>query len=107
MAWPGNFPWREVPAYLAVQFAGAFAGVATASPDVECGSLPPTHVRHGAAQLWSEAVATSGFCLWIWGCSRFRPAPPLVRWSLHHRLLLVHGIDCFGKPAVTLAPFLQ
>jgi glycerol uptake facilitator-like aquaporin len=30
MAWAGNFPWREVPAYLAAQSAGAFAGVATA-----------------------------------------------------------------------------
>src|SRR5260221_2575812 len=69
----GGLPWREVPAYLAAQIAGAFAGVAMAH--VMFG-LPvffaSQHVRRGPAQLLSEFVATFGLLAVIWGCSRRR-----------------------------------
>jgi glycerol uptake facilitator-like aquaporin len=48
MAWARQLPWREVPAYLAAQFAGAFAGVASAH--LMFGMqlfLASTHARHG------------------------------------------------------------
>jgi len=75
MALAGNLPWREVPAYLAAQFAGAFAGVGAAH--LMFGMrlfFASTHARHGSAQLWSEAVATFGLLFVIRGCSRLRPS---------------------------------
>jgi glycerol uptake facilitator-like aquaporin len=74
LAATGKLSWRDVPSYLAAQFAGAFAGVASAHLMF---GMPlffaSTHARHGASQLWSEAVATFGLLFVIWGCSRFRP----------------------------------
>ncbi|MGC1963745.1 MAG: aquaporin, partial [Candidatus Sulfotelmatobacter sp.] len=61
MSATGDLPWREAPLYLASQILGAFAGVASAHLMF---GLPlffaSSHYRHGAAQLWSEAVATFG-----------------------------------------------
>jgi len=105
MAWAGNFPWREVPAYLAAQFAGAFAGVATAH--LMFGMrlfFASTHVRHGAAQLWSEAVATFGLLFVIWGCSRFRPAA--TAYAVGAYITAAYWFTAstsFANPAVTLA----
>src|SRR6266404_5086941 len=105
MAWAGNFPWREVPAYLAAQFAGAFAGVATAH--LMFGMrlfFTSTHVRHGAAQLWSEAVATFGLLFVIWGCSRFRPAA--TAYAIGAYITAAYWFTAstsFANPAVTLA----
>jgi glycerol uptake facilitator-like aquaporin len=104
MAWAGNFPWREVPAYLAAQFAGAFAGVATAH--LMFGMrlfFASTHVRHGAAQLWSEAVATFGLLFVIWGCSRFRPATAYAIGAYITAAYWFTASTCFANPAVTLA----
>src|SRR5206468_6578859 len=55
----GGLPWRDAPAYIAVQIAGAFAGVAAAHVMFE---LPlffaSRHARQGPAQMFSEFVAT-------------------------------------------------
>jgi glycerol uptake facilitator-like aquaporin len=105
MAWAGNFPWRDVPAYLAAQFAGAFAGVATAH--LMFGMrlfFASTHARHGAAQLWSEAVATFGLLFVIWGCSRFRPAA--TAYAIGAYITAAYWFTAstsFANPAVTLA----
>jgi glycerol uptake facilitator-like aquaporin len=105
MAWAGNFPCREVPAYLAAQFAGAFAGVATAH--LMFGMrlfFAATHARHGAAQLWSEAVATFGLLFVIWGCSRFRPAA--TAYAIGAYITAAYWFTAstsFANPAVTLA----
>jgi len=72
-AWQGGLPWREVPAYCALQLGGAFAGVAAAHGMFEVPVFSAsTHVRSGAAQVFSEFVATFGLLAVIWGCSRFR-----------------------------------
>jgi glycerol uptake facilitator-like aquaporin len=69
----GGVAWTDVPAYLAAQIAGAFAGVATAHAMFE---LPvyvaSKHARTGAAQAFSEFVATFGLLAVIWGCARLR-----------------------------------
>jgi glycerol uptake facilitator-like aquaporin len=74
MALVGNLPWREASTYLAAQFAGAFAAVATArlmfAKPLFFACL---HPRRGAAQLGSEMVATFGLLLVICSCARFRP----------------------------------
>src|ERR1700686_5516106 len=79
LALEGSIVWREVTGYLAGQFVGVFAGVA--SVHLMFG-LPiffaSNHARHGGSQLWSEFVATFGLLSVILGCLRFRPAAVAV-----------------------------
>jgi glycerol uptake facilitator-like aquaporin len=105
MCLTGEMPWREAPVYLASQIAGAFAGVATAHLMF---GLPlffaSNHTRHGAAQLWSEAVATFGLIFVIWGCSRFRPAA--TAYAVGAYITAAYWFTAstsFANPAVTLA----
>jgi glycerol uptake facilitator-like aquaporin len=101
MAWAGNFPWREVPAYLTAQSAGvATAHLMFGMPLF----FASTRVRHGAAQLWSEAVATFGLLFVIWGCSRFRPAA--TAYAVGAYITAAYWFTAstsFANPAVTLA----
>jgi glycerol uptake facilitator-like aquaporin len=63
-----------------------------------------THPRHGAAQLWSEAVATFGLILVIWGCSRFRPSA--AAYAVGAYITSAYWFTAstsFANPAVTLA----
>ena len=53
-----------------------------------------TTVRSGPGQWLAEAVATFGLLLTIFGCVARAPAASAVRGrALHHRGLLVHGLD--------------
>ena len=71
----GNHPGREVLPYIAIQVAGAFAGVAAAHGMFgEPLFFASEHARTGAAQWWSECVATFGLIAVIIACSRSRPA---------------------------------
>ena len=57
----GDLDWHEVPAYLAAQIGGGFAGVAAAH--AMFGKplfFSSQHARAGGAQLWSEFIATFG-----------------------------------------------
>src|SRR2546429_7185787 len=71
----GGTPWKEVPAYIMAQIAGAVCGTAVAN--VMFG-LPvffaSRHARVGAAQLFSEFVATFGLLAVILSCARRRSA---------------------------------
>lgn len=69
-AWQKNLPASEVVPYITVQIVGAFAGVAAAHLmfDVPV-FVAPEHVHTGAAQWWSEFVATFGLVAVI---TRFR-----------------------------------
>ena len=105
MAVAGSLPWREAPVYLAAQFAGAFAGVASAHLMF---GMPlffaSIHPRHGAAQWWSEAVATFGLLFVIWGGSRFRPSA--TAYSVGAYITAAYWFTAstsFANPAVTLA----
>src|SRR6187401_1397110 len=69
----GGIRWREVPAYISAQIAGAVAGVWIAH--VMFGErllMLSLHVRSGSAQMVSEFVATFGLLSVIWGCARRR-----------------------------------
>ena len=60
-AWQKNVPSREVLPYIAVQVAGAFAGVAAAHGMFgEALFFASEHARTGPSQWWSEFVATFG-----------------------------------------------
>jgi glycerol uptake facilitator-like aquaporin len=57
----GGLPWREVPGYIVAQILGAFAGVAAAHLMFgEPLFFASQHARTGAAQWWSEFIATFG-----------------------------------------------
>ena len=100
-----GLPWRDVPAYLLAQISGAFAGVAAAHLMF---GLPlfsvSSHARHGAAQLWSEIVATFGLLFVIWGCTRFRPSATAIAVGAYITAAYwFTSSTSFANPAVTLA----
>jgi glycerol uptake facilitator-like aquaporin len=100
-----GLPWRDVPAYVAAQVSGAFAGVAAAN--IMFG-LPiffaSHHARHGGAQVFSEFIATFGLLSVIWGCSRVRSY--LVAFAVAAYIsaaIWFTPSTSFANPAVTLA----
>jgi glycerol uptake facilitator-like aquaporin len=102
----GGLPWREVPAYIAAQVAGAFAGVAIAHVMFKQPALFFTsqHRRDGIAQLASEFVATFGLLAVIWGSVRRRPG--LVPFAVGAYVTAAYWFTSstsFANPAVTLA----
>jgi glycerol uptake facilitator-like aquaporin len=101
----GELPWREVPAYVAAQIAGAFAGVGVAHVMfTKPVFFLSTHQRSGVAQLVSEFVATFGLMAVIWGCARRRSAA--VPFAVGAYIMAAYWFTSstsFANPAVTLA----
>jgi len=97
--------WRETPAYITAQIAGAFAGVATAHLMFGFRLFTSsTHVRTGPAQIFSEFIATFGLLSVIWGCARNRPtAVPLAVGAYITAAYWFTASTSFANPAVTLA----
>lgn len=104
-AWQGGLAWRDVPPYLAAQFAGAFAGVAAAHLMFSEPLFFASHrVRSGSAQLFSEFVATFGLLSVIWGCARLRSsAVPFAVGAYITAAYWFTASTSFANPAVTLA----
>jgi glycerol uptake facilitator-like aquaporin len=101
----GGIEWREVPAYIAAQVIGAFAGVGAAN---EMFGLPlffaSHHVRSGRALIESEVIATFGLLFVIWGSSRNRS--PVVAFAVGAYITAAYWFTSstsFANPAVTLA----
>jgi glycerol uptake facilitator-like aquaporin len=104
-AWRGGLAWRDVPFYIVAQVVGAFAGVAAAHLMF---GLPlffaSRHERSGAAQAFSEFVATFGLLAVIWGCVRFRSsAVPFAVAAYITAAYWFTASTSFANPAVTLA----
>ncbi|HYO90152.1 MAG TPA: MIP/aquaporin family protein [Pyrinomonadaceae bacterium] len=101
----GGIKWREVPAYLAAQIAGAFAGVAVAHLMFsEPLFFASRHARAGGAQVFSEFVATFGLLAVIWGCTHFRSAvTPFAVAAYIMSAYWFTASTSFANPAVTLA----
>jgi glycerol uptake facilitator-like aquaporin len=104
-AWMGGCAWREVPGYVAAQAVGGLAGVATAhlmfGVPVYALSI---RARSGAAQGFSEFVATFGLLAVIWGCVRSRPAAvPFAVGAYITAAYWFTASTSFANPAVTLA----
>jgi len=102
----GGLPWREVPAFLAAQIAGAFLGVAVAHVMFKQPALffASQHRRDGIAQLVSEFVATFGLLSVIWGSARRRPG--LVPFAVGAYITAAYWFTSstsFANPALTLA----
>jgi glycerol uptake facilitator-like aquaporin len=101
----GGLPWREVPAYLVAQVAGAFLGVAVAHAMFgEPTFAASMHERAGTAQAFSEFVATFGLLSVIWGCAKLRSsAVPFAVAGYIVGAYWFTASTSFANPAVTLA----
>jgi glycerol uptake facilitator-like aquaporin len=101
----GGIRWRDVPAYVLAQIAGAFAGVATAHGMFgEAVFSASRHMRAGGAQLSSEFVATFGLLAVIWGVARRRPmAVPFAVAAYITAAYWFTASTSFANPAVTMA----
>jgi glycerol uptake facilitator-like aquaporin len=104
-AWQKNIAAADVLPYVAVQVAGAFAGVAAAHGMFgEPLYFASEHVRTGASQWWSECVATFGLIGVIIGCSRSRPSiTPFAVAAYITSAYWFTASTSFANPAVTLA----
>lgn len=104
-AWQKNMPMSEVVPYIGVQVIGAFAGVAAAHLMFgEPVFFASEHVRAGAAQWWSEFIATFGLLAVIIGCSRSRPkVTPFAVAAYITAAYWFTASTSFANPAVTLA----
>jgi len=97
--------WKEVPAYSAAQFTGAFAGVAAAHAMF---ALPlyslSQHSRHGISIIFGEFVATFGLLLIIATTTRSNPTTtPYAVASYITAAYWFTASTSFANPAVTLA----
>lgn len=104
-AWQKNLPANLILPYILAQVVGAFAGVAAAHAMFD---LPvffaSTHVRTGAAQWWSEFIATFGLIAVIISTSRTRPATtPFAVAAYITAAYWFTSSTSFANPAVTLA----
>lgn len=101
----GGIPWSLVPAYILAQCVGALCGVLAAhlmfgQPVFQTSE----HARSGAAQLFSEFVATFGLLSVIWGCSKARPgAVPFAVGAYITAAYWFTASTSFANPAVTIA----
>lgn len=98
--------WRDAAAYIVAQIIGATAGVGAANVMFE---LPVFFVSHkartGAAQLFSEFVATFGLLAVVWGCSRLHHAV-VVPFAVAAYITAAYWFTAstsFANPAVTIA----
>jgi len=100
-----GLPWSEVPAYLAAQLLGALAGVAAVNLMFrEPVFFVSHHGRAGAAQIFSEFVATFGLLSVIWGCMKLRSsAVPFAVGAYITAAYWFTSSTSFANPAVTLA----
>ena len=104
-AWLGGLPWREAPAYLAAQVAGAYVGVATAHGMFSAPLFSASRqMRAGGAQLLGEFVATFGLLAIIQSCARRRPTA--IAFAVGAYITAAYWFTSstsFANPAVTLA----
>lgn len=101
----GGMKWRDVPAYLAAQLAGAFVGVAAAHGMFgKPLYFASHHARTGPSQWLSEFIATFGLLAVIWGVARRRStAVPFAVGAYITAAYWFTASTSFANPAVTLA----
>ena len=105
LAWSGKFPKRDVPVYVAGQFIGALVGVVAAHAMFELPLVQAADTaRTGAAQWWSEIVATFGLVFLVLGFTR-RDAwvAPFAVGGYIAAAYWFTASTSFANPAVTLA----
>jgi len=103
-AFEGDFPWRRVPSYVAAQTIGAIAGVLAAHVMF---ALPLVtlshHSRTGAAQLFSESLATFGLLVVVHGTGKRAAVVPLTVAAYITAAYWFTSSTSFANPSVTIA----
>src|ERR1700730_7915667 len=101
----GGVPWAETPAYICAQILGGVTGAVVAHTMFGLPLLSLSHhIRSGAAQGFSEFVATCGLLPVLWGASRSRAiAIPLAVGAYITAAYWFTASTSFANPAVTLA----
>jgi len=101
----GEFPWKDVVPYVAVQVLAAYAGVAAAHVMFdEPLFFASTKIRTGPGEWWSEGVATFGLLMVIWACVHQRlAAAPYAIGAYIAAAYWFTASTAFANPAVTLA----
>lgn len=101
----GDLPWKELPRYIAAQFAGAIVGVVATHgmfglPLFETASK----IRPGSNLMWSEFVATVGLLIVVHKTSRHRVevVPTAVGCYIAAGYWFTSSTS-FANPAVTFA----
>lgn len=105
MALAKQLTLKETAGYIAAQFLGALLGVAIAHAMFDLAPFSSSHhVREGAAQVWSEFVATFGLVLVIAGVARHGlTATALAVATYITSAYWFTASTSFANPAVTLA----
>jgi glycerol uptake facilitator-like aquaporin len=101
----GGLRWSDVPGYLTAQIVGAVGGVWSAHlMFAEPLWQVSEHARSGAAQMFSEVVATFGLLSVIWSVARKRPDAVAVAVGLYIAgAYWFTASTSFANPAVTIA----
>jgi glycerol uptake facilitator-like aquaporin len=104
-AMQGRLPWTRAGSYVVAQVVGAFAGVMAAHVMFsEPLLLASTHERSGAAQMFSEFMATFGLVMVIASVSRSRAsAVPFAVGAYIVAAYWFTSSTSFANPAVTMA----
>jgi len=98
------FPWSRVPSYIVSQTIGAIAGVLAAHAMFEHPLIALSHhSRTGAAQLFSEFVATFGLLVVVHGTRKRAAVVPLAVAAYITAAYLFTSSTSFANPAVTIA----
>ena len=101
----GEFAWRDLAPYIAVQIVGGILGVFAAHAMFDLPILQfSAHVRSGPAQWFAESVATFGLLLAIFGC--VAKAPQAVPFAVGLYITAAYWFTAstsFANPAVTIA----
>jgi glycerol uptake facilitator-like aquaporin len=101
----GGTPLKEAPAYILAQMSGAVCGTAVANVMFGLPMFFASHrVRAGAAQLFSEFVATFGLLAVILSCARRRST--MAAFAIGAYITAAYWFTSstsFANPAVTLA----
>lgn len=97
--------WKDVPFYIYVQIAGAFAGVAAAHMMFDKPLFfASQHARAGWPMMWSEVVATFGLIFVVLATTKTRPAAtPFAVGAYITAAYWFTASTSFANPAVTLA----
>jgi glycerol uptake facilitator-like aquaporin len=100
-----NFSGRDAFPYVVAQFIGAIAGVVAANAMFGLPAISlSTHARAGAAQVFSECVATFGLVLVIRLCARLHPR--MIAFAVAAYIAAAYWFTSstsFANPAVTVA----
>ena len=104
-AWFGGLAWRDVPAYVVAQVAGAIGGAVVANLMFDLDAVSWSHHARSTGGLWlGEVVATIGLLVVIFGVVRSgrSSATPFAVGAYIGGAYFFTSSTSFANPAVTI-----